>query len=72
MKISDLADNGRMLTGARLKVRVPARLQDKLGATVVGRFVGLKKKERGSRVQLVYVEVGGKRQEFRPQDLERA
>lgn len=72
MKISDLADNGKMAKGTKLVVRVPARLQEKLGTSVVGEFVGLKPKEEGSRVQLVYVRVNGKRIPFRPQDLARA
>jgi hypothetical protein len=69
MKISDLADNGRMTKGTKLAVRVPSRLQEKLGVTTTGSFMGLKPKEIGNRVQLVYVNVGGKRMVFRPQDL---
>lgn len=69
MKISDLADNGKLSKGKKLSVRVPARLQQKLGVTVTGEFVGLKPKEKGGRVQLVYVSVQGKRMVFRPQDL---
>ena len=69
MKISDLAANGKMSKGMKLGVRVPARLQEKLGVSVIGEFVGLKPKEKGNRVQLVYVMVGGKRMVFRPQDL---
>ena len=69
MKIADLADNGKMTKGTKLAVRVPARHQEKLGVTAVGSFVGLKPKEKGNRVQLVYVNVGGKRMVFRPQDL---
>lgn len=69
MKIADLADNGRMTKGKKLVVRVPSKLQEKLGVTATGSFVGLKPKERGNRVQLVYVNVGGKRMVFRPQDL---
>jgi hypothetical protein len=72
MKISDLADNGKMARGMRLSVRVPSRLQEKLGVTTTGEFVGLKPKEKGNRVQLVYVSVGGKRMIFRPQDLSHA
>lgn len=70
MKIAELADNGRMARGTKLTVRVPARLQEKLGVRVSGEFVGLKPKEKGNRVQLVYVKVSGKRMTFRPQDLE--
>jgi hypothetical protein len=72
MKISDLATNGQIAKGLKLTVRVPSRLQEKLGVSTTGEFVGLKPKEKGSRVQLVYVKVGGKRIPFRPQDLERA
>lgn len=72
MKISELADNGRMTKGTKLTVRVPSRLQEKLGAKAKGEFVGLKPKEVGNRVQLVYVKVDGKRLVFRPQDLELA
>jgi hypothetical protein len=71
MKISDLADNGRMARGTKLSVRVPSRLQEKLGVNTTGEFAGLKPKEKGNRVQLVYVMVGGKRMVFRPQDLGR-
>lgn len=69
MKISDLAENGKMKKGTKLVVRVPSRLQEKLGVQVTGEFVGLKPKEKDSRVQLVFVRVNGKRQTFRPQDL---
>jgi hypothetical protein len=70
MKISDLAKDGKMLPkGTKLSIRVPSRLQDKLGATNSGEFVGLKPKEDGVRIQLVYVKVGTKRMVFRPQDL---
>ena len=72
MKISDLATDGRIAKGLKLNIRVPARLQEKLGVTTTGEFVGLKPKEQGHRVQLVYVKVNGKRMSFRPQDLERA
>jgi hypothetical protein len=70
MKISDLANsNGKMTKGTKLKVRVPSRLQEKLGPKVIGEFAGLVPKEAGSRVQLVSVKVNGKRMTFRPQDL---
>lgn len=69
MKISDLSKNGKMTKGTKLKVRVPARLQEKLGATTTGEFAGLKPKEEGNKVQLVFVKVAGKRMAFRPQDL---
>jgi hypothetical protein len=69
MKIADLADNGKMAKGTKLTVRVPSRLQEKLGVTTTGSFVGLKPKEKGNRVQLVYVKVGSQRLTFRPQDL---
>lgn len=69
MKISELAgSNGKMAKGTRLKVRVPARLQEKLGTKVVGEFAGLPPKT--GKVQLVYVKVNGKRMVFRPQDLQ--
>lgn len=70
MKISDLAKDGKMLPkSTKLSIRVPARDQEKLGPTAVGRFIGLVPKELGNRIQLVYVKVGGKRMVFRPQDL---
>lgn len=69
MKISELAENGKMKQGTALTVRVPARLQEKLGVKVAGKFAGLVPKEKGNRVQLVFVRVGTKRMTFRPQDL---
>jgi len=69
MKIAELADNGKMAKGRKLTVRVPSRLQEKLGVTTIGQLAGLKPKEKGNRVQLVYVTVAGKRMVFRPQDL---
>lgn len=72
MRIAELAENGRMTKGAKLTVRVPSRLQEKLGVRTTGEFAGLKPKEKGNRVQLVFVKVGGKKMVFRPQDLELA
>ncbi len=72
MKIAELASGGKMNKGTKLTVRVPARMQEKLGVTAAGEFAGLKPKEVGNRVQLVYVKVNGKRMTFRPQDLELA
>ncbi len=70
MKIGELTESVRETKGKlKLRVRVPARLQEKLGTKVQGTYAGLCPKERGNRVQLVYVTVNGKRMTFRPQDL---
>jgi len=72
MNIGELVESGRVKSDLKLKVRVPARLQDKYGVHTRGIYAGLKPKEPGSRVQLVYVRVNGRRLTFRPQDLELA
>jgi len=72
MRIGELAENGRLRKDLKLRVRVPSRLQEKLGVHVRGMYAGLKPKDKGTRVQLVFVIVDGERMTFRPQDLELA
>lgn len=70
MKISDLFKDNKVLPkGTALDIRVPSRLQEKLGATTKGEFAGLAPKEEGKRIQLVFVKINGKKHTLRPQDL---
>jgi hypothetical protein len=63
MKIADLVKKKRVL----VRVRVPAKLQERFGAEVNGTVKGLVM-ERG--VTWVCVKItGGPEQNFRPQDL---
>ena len=66
MKIADLMKKKRL----RVLVRVPAKLQDKLGTEVKGTVEGLKKQ---GNITWVNVKVARKGTfQFRPQDLEAA
>lgn len=69
MKISELFKGGKIQKGLKLKVRVPSRLQEKLGPMKTGELVGLASQVPGTKCQLVTVKIDSKKYTLRPQDL---
>lgn len=68
MKIAELMNSKKK--NPRVRVRVPAKLQEKLGNEVVGAVQGFDKKGRITWVQVKVARKGVFR--FRPQDLDAA
>jgi len=54
--------------GAKVEVRIPSDLQEKLGKTARGAFMRMERHE-GSRIVRARVKIKGDEYTFRPQDL---